>query len=203
MARPSVADERREQILAAFEDCVVRQGLDRTTLNDIAEAAGQPRSLIRHFTGNRENLVSLLIERVLARTEAQMQAVHAALEDDLDPARLARIVMTDLFSDAVTTRLVAELWLLSARSEDVHARLTELYGQVVDALATPRDAEAGDRPDPARRDAVLAVFSLGLGMTVLRHFGLEAHDPDRLISIADSLLNPQPGARTTQRVKRT
>jgi len=201
MARPSVADERREQILAAFEACVVRQGLDRTTLNDIAEAAGQPRSLIRHFTGNRENLVSLLIDRLFARTEAQMQAVHAAIGDDPQGEQLARFVITDLFSDAVTSRLVAELWLLSARSEAVHARLAELYGQVVDMLATQPDA--GDRPDPARRDAVLALFSLGLGMTVLRHFGLEAHDSGRLESIAASLLNLQPSARVTRRSKRT
>ena len=31
-----MGEERREQILAAFENCVVRNGIEKTTLEDIA-----------------------------------------------------------------------------------------------------------------------------------------------------------------------
>jgi len=40
MARPRIGEERREQILKAFETCVVRKGLAKTTLADVADEAG-------------------------------------------------------------------------------------------------------------------------------------------------------------------
>ena len=57
MARPERGEERREQILNAFEVCVGKKGLEGTTLSDVAREAGLPRPLLRHFMGNREEMV--------------------------------------------------------------------------------------------------------------------------------------------------
>ena len=54
MARPSVKEERREQILTAYEQCVARYGVEGATLDKVAEEAGLARPLIRHNIGNRE-----------------------------------------------------------------------------------------------------------------------------------------------------
>jgi AcrR family transcriptional regulator len=63
MGRKSLADERREEILAAFERCIGRYGLD-VSLEQIADEAGLQRPLIRHYIGNRDELVDQLIERI-------------------------------------------------------------------------------------------------------------------------------------------
>ncbi|GAB4124143.1 MAG: hypothetical protein Fur005_31100 [Roseiflexaceae bacterium] len=63
MGRKSLADERRAEILAAFEQCIVRYGLD-VPLEQIADQAGVKRSLIRHYIGNRGELVDQMIERI-------------------------------------------------------------------------------------------------------------------------------------------
>lgn len=63
MGRKSRADERRELILAAFERCIARYGVD-VPLEQIAEEAGVQRSLIRHYLGNRDELVEQVIARI-------------------------------------------------------------------------------------------------------------------------------------------
>ena len=77
MPRPSIAAERREEILQAFETCALRKGLEATTLADVAEEAGLPRPLVRHFMGNRAEMVSGLIERMMQRAS---QAIEQALD---------------------------------------------------------------------------------------------------------------------------
>lgn len=63
MGRKSVAEERREEILDAFERCVARYGLEGSSLEQIADEAGMKRSILRHYIGNRDALVDALIER--------------------------------------------------------------------------------------------------------------------------------------------
>lgn len=65
MGRKSLADERREEILAAFERCIGRYGID-VPLEQIADEAGVQRTLIRHYLGNRDELVDQLIDRIAA-----------------------------------------------------------------------------------------------------------------------------------------
>ena len=136
MARPCVADQRREEILTAFEACVVRNGIDNTTLDDVAKEAGQPRSLVRYFVGNRAELVSLLIDRVLQRSEQQLKRLHTQGNDVRE--NLVDFLLGDLFSEPITGKLIAELWHLSVRSDPIRARLVRGV-----STCCVRDREAG------------------------------------------------------------
>lgn len=57
MGRPSVAGERRRQILEAAIRCIAARGLAGTTLDGIAEEAGMARGHVRHFAGNRDDVL--------------------------------------------------------------------------------------------------------------------------------------------------
>ncbi|MET1412719.1 TetR/AcrR family transcriptional regulator [Roseibium sp. HPY-6] len=81
MARPEIKDDRREQILDAFELCVARYGLEGATLGKTAEFAGLARPLIRHNVGNREDLQKALVERFLVRSRVAMEQLLASLPD--------------------------------------------------------------------------------------------------------------------------
>ena len=61
MGRPSLANVRREQILDALERCLARDGLVGTTLEAVAEEAGVRRPVIRHYFGNRDELVAAVM----------------------------------------------------------------------------------------------------------------------------------------------
>lgn len=112
MGRKSRTDERRLQILSAFERCIVRKGLHRTTLDDVAQEAGIARPLIRHNVGNWENLV-------LAATERLMEAYAAIYQSHLVRAREKkdlRVITGFLFSPAYGTVTEDQDLVLSALS---------------------------------------------------------------------------------------
>ena len=79
MPRRSLKEERRSQILDAFEICVARYGVEGATLERVAEEAGLARPLIRHNVGNREDLLDALLERYLESSEHSMRQLLAAL----------------------------------------------------------------------------------------------------------------------------
>lgn len=57
MARPSVADERTRQIIDATIRTIGAHGITGTTMDRIAEEAGMSRGHVRHFVGNRADLL--------------------------------------------------------------------------------------------------------------------------------------------------
>lgn len=66
MGRPSLAEKRKHEILGAFGRCVARFGLEGSTLEKIAEEAGMKRSILRHYIGNRDDLINELALKVVA-----------------------------------------------------------------------------------------------------------------------------------------
>ncbi len=57
MARPSVADERTRQIIDATIRTIGARGITGASLDRIAEEAGMSRGHVRHFVGNRDELL--------------------------------------------------------------------------------------------------------------------------------------------------
>ncbi len=73
MGRPDLTEQRTEEILDAFERCVGRAGLAGTSLEEVAAEAGVKRSILRHYVGNRDDLIDALGARVFAKYRAHME----------------------------------------------------------------------------------------------------------------------------------
>lgn len=78
MGRRSLAAERRQQVLEAASRCLARNGLAGTTLEKIAEESGLSRSHVRHYVGNRDDLLLALVDWVQERDD---RAFAAAVEE--------------------------------------------------------------------------------------------------------------------------
>jgi AcrR family transcriptional regulator len=139
MGRKSRADERREEILAAFERCIGRHGID-VPLEQIADEAGVKRSLIRHYLGNRDELVDQVIERIAGAyprlVAAMLAAAPGRAADLLDVFFSADISASDW--DAV---ILAVVNTAQGRYPQAKQRLAQMMvaivGQVAAALAQP------------------------------------------------------------------
>ena len=190
MGRPALGEARREEILAAFEACVVEKGLEGTTLANVAEAAGQPRSLVRYFIGNRADMVSALIDRVLARGEACLEEMaDAGPSDPLE--RTLDLLWDRIFEDPITNAIMMELWHLALRDPMLQQRLAAVYGRMVlevSALLGPETAGRKAASDVEER--AFASVSMALGAAVLRRLGLTSDNPDRLRQLAGELPVP-------------
>lgn len=92
MARKDLTEERTEEILDAFARCMIKYGLD-ASLEQVAEEAGMTRSIIRHYIGNREEVVNRLIERI---TKAYVQELREA-EANIPQAQMLETTLDYLF----------------------------------------------------------------------------------------------------------
>ena len=65
MGRKDLSDVRRNQILDAFELCIIESGLFGATLTTVAEKAKINRGQIHQYIGDRNALLSALVERLI------------------------------------------------------------------------------------------------------------------------------------------
>ena len=172
MGRPPKTEERSGEIMRAFEACVLRQGLAATTLTDVADESGLPRSLVRYFMGNRDEMVDRLIERLMALATSRIDAVRDS-SGDMSVARLLDAYFGEVFADERSNALMGELWYLARTDPHIRDRIHGVYlyatSLLTDALTRERIGSAA-----SRRDAAFAVLSLALGQTSLNDFGLAA-----------------------------
>lgn len=128
MGRPSKATERKEEILDAFEVLIRRHGLEGASMDMLAEEVGCRRGLIRHYLGNRDDLVRALVERLIetGRQEIPTDWSNVSSEQIKDD------ILRELFSssgaeDEHYQILLRALWMTHERDELTRQLLGELY----------------------------------------------------------------------------
>jgi AcrR family transcriptional regulator len=95
--------------VAAFIELVARRGLEGVTIEDVASRSGVSRTAIRHFVGNRSDLIASAIASLVTRYEDAIKA-HVGPEPD------ARELVGLLFGD---------MWVSEATDEDRAFRVLE------------------------------------------------------------------------------
>ncbi|MBT2132298.1 TetR/AcrR family transcriptional regulator [Aliiroseovarius lamellibrachiae] len=95
MPRPSLKDERSEQILDAYLTCVARFGLEGATQQRIATEAGIKRPLLRHYLGNRDQMLTALTAYVVDGFAVTTDALSEALTEDGTPRDLIELLFDD------------------------------------------------------------------------------------------------------------
>lgn len=114
MPRPDLTDERTEQILDAFERCIVKFGLEGSSLEKIGEEAGMKRTILRHYIGNREDLIRMLCKRAVTRWSEQLRALEQAPAGRHPHRTLLGHLFDDLADQSGETILVAESLIAAA-----------------------------------------------------------------------------------------
>ena len=131
MGRKSLAEERTEQILDAFERCIVKYGYEGSSLEKIAEEAGVKRSIIRHYIGNREELTEALLSRIM-KEEADMteEAQTHLSAKDLRKSLLDFLFLSDYDVESKHIEILLKaLWYSAEKDERIRKLLHSFYQQ--------------------------------------------------------------------------
>lgn len=136
----------RDEIITAADACFRRFGLQRTTMDDIADAAGVSRKTVYNYFENRETLIGEVIGREAKRV---CDEARTTLEPSEDPAELIVAAEMALLAAARSSPYVATLLAPDA---------VGLTGGVVDRSRLVRDVQGAYwRPvlDPLARRGLL------------------------------------------------
>ncbi len=171
MGRPSLVHERRPQIVAAAKRVIGKYGVEGATQERIASEAQLSRAHIRHYVGNRDELIQLVwnstMDPYAQEMHKRVQAAHSGqgLEGVLDFLFGTGVEASP--DDAVFDAFLA--W--SQHDEQVRRRLLDSYATVVTEVAAAIRATHREM-DVARSEALgYAMLCLTIGsssMSVLQ-----------------------------------
>lgn len=150
MPRRDLTHERTEQILDAFERCIVKHGLDGSSLEKIGDEAGMKRPILRHYIGNRDQLVAALGQRVVRRWHAHLDYVEACPVGRSPRKELLRMLFAEFTGQSGSDILIAESLIAAAEREPELQQIMRDYMDRFAAVLTKRLALVYPQA-PARR----------------------------------------------------
>jgi len=137
MARKSVKTQRSKEIIDAFERCISKWGLDGASLERIATESAIKRPALRHFIGNRNELIVALVKSMVAEykfSQASMTKILRKADRGPDQMISMLLFQSDLTSP---TRIVVlmNLYAAAPRLPKVQKELREWYKNYVSWVA--------------------------------------------------------------------
>ncbi|MFJ4017249.1 TetR family transcriptional regulator [Microbacterium sp. NPDC090014] len=139
MARPTVAAERRDQIIEATLQTVAQHGIAGTSLDRIAEAAGMSRGHVRHFVGNRDQLLAETARHVFSDEKGGLTILPSTLTSFTEA--LDYLFGEDFTRSDAENAVVLGFVELSRTNPSIAEVLTEAYGSTRTTLAALAAAE--------------------------------------------------------------
>ena len=134
MGRKNLAAERREDILDAFEQCILVRGIEGSSFQHIAQVLGMDRKMISHYFGSREALVDAMTQRIVDAFDSR---TNDALANLAPSAGFMELVDAFYGSEDALERteiLWVEIVAYATRSKTVRDRLRQSYDKMLWAV---------------------------------------------------------------------
>ena len=188
MPRPSLKEERTEQIMQAFVRCVARYGLDGSTLERIAEEAELKRSLVRHFVGNREDMLQKLTTRVLAEFDQKWNMLLEWLpSEDRLHALLDALLASDNASDSELVLVFESLIQASGQNEQLRKSMQKWLQRFNSDIYAELQAAYPNESENALQAVTFGIISLYFNLDSLHPLGMTAQFQEPARDAADRL----------------
>ncbi len=160
MPRPSLKSQRTEEILDAFQRCIVKDGIQGASLERIAEEAGMGRTILRHYVGNRDDLIVALAERYVAHVLKTLDAFENALPKNDRVRAMVRMMFSNVTGFDHDENLVADALIIEAnRLPEVNELMTMWFDRFVHMIETELQREHPNAKPAARRAAAVGIVS--------------------------------------------
>ncbi|HAA11923.1 MAG TPA: TetR family transcriptional regulator [Cytophagales bacterium] len=132
MARQSIAEIRRREILTTYYEIAKKEGLERTSFAMIAAKLEMRPSLIVHYFKNRDELISSLIQFNLDQYEQIFNQEMDDLEGNSRKQLLSVIdrVFSKKWNDLFDDGVFYNCYSLSYRDSLVRAKFRELHQNI-------------------------------------------------------------------------
>ena len=73
-------DERRDEIIAAARELFAEQGINKTSISDVAARVGVTRGLVYHYVADKDSLVDVVLAEYIDELVERIRAWDAARE---------------------------------------------------------------------------------------------------------------------------
>ncbi len=169
MARKSIQEERRLQILKALDTCLQEKSFEKTSIKDIARVAGVNHGVLHYYFSSKEDILLNYIDYVIDDYRAQVNE----LLKSKDVVRLGkRELMEEIFifiNDRITlnkglSRIFVEIWEIALYHDAVRAKLREAYMRWIDELVANLSRHMDDKQFALQVSIAMVAFWEGMAL---------------------------------------
>lgn len=187
MGRRSLVQERRSQIIAAAKRVIATQGLARATQERISAEAGMSRPHVRHYVGNRDQLINDVWSATIDPYVAGIREAVGALDQRGVDGVLDYLFGPELDRDE-DSAVIEAFFTEAQRDPQVHAMAYRSYCDLEEALTRCAKAAVPDL-DQAKVDGIgFALLCLTMGASTLTGFPFPKSHRDGARAAAKELL---------------
>ena len=195
MPRLSIKEQRAKEIVSAFERCIVRNGITGAQLEKIAAESGIQRPALRHFIGNREELIYELTKSI-ASEYSQMLKNASKLLDQVGSSSDDLLIILFMQSRLTTPERIivfVNLYSISHRYPYVKKQLKNWYLSYVDWVAQQLRKY---KPKASKHDCeatAIALVSLSFNFASLSPLEIKDADANHIMAAGTCLINGLKG----------
>jgi TetR/AcrR family transcriptional regulator, repressor for uid operon len=180
---PDLHKRRRAEIIAAAENCFLKQGFHQTSMQNIAAASGVSMGLLYRYFANKEAIIEAAAQQ---DQDATLSAINA-LPTDGEPTKhwvLLLTHMAKLASAADYAGLANEIVAEAHRSPKILTALQANDTALATAIEAKLAAQQIDGDLAAKAQSLLLIFD---GLT-MRHFLAPAANPKAIAQSVEQLI---------------
>lgn len=174
MGRKSLKTERVNEILNAFERCLEKKGLQASTLDNIAEEAGLARRMIRHYVGNREDLINAAVARIIETFNHTVFDIINKADHNKRLSFALEYLFSEAFSDLPATKHVAALLPVSLYDPQVSHAVKAIYDSFHLGLDHELKSYFPTAPDAQRLQTAYSIMCLSFGGGWMYNIGFDS-----------------------------
>jgi AcrR family transcriptional regulator len=140
MARKSVQEERKLQILKALDTCLQNKSFEKTSIKDIARTAGVNHGVLHYYFESKEDILLNYIDYVIDDYQTQVQ--EWLKNKNLDGYGKNKFIQEifEFVNHRITlnkglSHIFVEIWEISLYHEVVRRKLRVAYRKWIDVLS--------------------------------------------------------------------
>jgi AcrR family transcriptional regulator len=171
---PPRSEEKANRILAAALEVLAKNGYEKATINEVADAANVSRGLLHYYFKDKEDMVSKALTFGFG---SMWDSSIGSLADSKTPEELVdnmiRILIDNVQKNPDFSALLFEMWVSSRRSKRIEKVFSDGLAETINRLKTLLDLAAStgvikiDRNDTEAVVRILLAMYHGLAIQLL------------------------------------
>jgi AcrR family transcriptional regulator len=194
MGRKDISEKRRNQILDAFEYCVLEYGLSNTTIKKIAQKAQVNKGTIHHYIGNKTDISKAWIERLADFNIVDIRNFLQERKSDMSLQSFVEYAFDEWARHGHQKDLmIGALMTESAQDPSIQKSLLETYTSWINLFAEEIKMLYPDATKEKCHYIAYTIMSMAYGSAVMIWLGFDRKVIPEIRSLAKILIRTLEG----------
>jgi len=173
MPRNNSQEEKRIHILQALDQCLREKPFDRTSIKDIARAAGVNHGLLHYYFKGKDDILLNYIDYTIDHYLSMFDHWYREKSLEGTDEKLFLKEFFEFLNDRITlnhslSKVFIEIWEIAAYNPEVKSKLQKAYSQWADVLSVMLTRSMKNRETAERTGMAIVAFHEGVSLlTVL------------------------------------